>query len=48
VAPPVPEELCLETGGRLGADGSEVEPLDEADLEALRAQLVALAPEKRL
>lgn len=23
-SPPVPKELCLETGGRLGADGSEL------------------------
>lgn len=42
--PPVPFELCLETGGRLGADGQVVEPLTEADLAQLRAQLEALAP----
>ncbi|MGE0861997.1 MAG: hydantoinase/oxoprolinase family protein [Gammaproteobacteria bacterium] len=42
---PVPSELCLETGGRLGADGSVVEPLTDEDLAALRAELVALAPE---
>ncbi len=27
VSPPVPRELCLETGGRLAADGRVVEPL---------------------
>ncbi len=32
---PVPPERCLETGGRLGADGSLVEPLTEADLARL-------------
>ncbi len=42
--PPVPPELCLETGGRLGADGAVVEPLTEADLGALRRRLQALAP----
>jgi len=41
---PVPAELCLETGGRLGADGRVVEPLTEADLEALTARLVELSP----
>ncbi|MGD8644270.1 MAG: hydantoinase/oxoprolinase family protein [Chromatiales bacterium] len=44
VPPPVPPELCLETGGRLGADASVVEPLTEADLGALRAELERLAP----
>ena len=43
--PPVPEELCLETGGRLAADGSEVGPLTEADIEALKAQIIALQPQ---
>ncbi len=43
--PPVPPELCLETGGRLGADGSEVEPLTGADLCALKTRLRELAPE---
>ncbi len=45
VPPPVPPELCLETGGRLGADGTEVEPLSVADLAGLRLQLERLAPE---
>ncbi len=43
--PPVPPELCLETGGRLGADGSLLEPLTEADLDRLRAELLALGAE---
>ncbi len=43
-APPVAKELCLETGGRLGADGAVVEPLTEADLTHLRVALQKLAP----
>jgi N-methylhydantoinase A len=43
--PPVPPSLCLETGGRLGADGSVVEPLEEAELARLRAELERLRPE---
>ncbi len=43
--PPVPAELCLETGGRLGADGSTVEPLGEAECDELVARIQALAPE---
>jgi N-methylhydantoinase A len=43
--PPVLEGLCLETGGRLGADGGVLEPLDEQALERLREQLHRLAPE---
>lgn len=42
--PPVPAELCLETGGRLAADGSDIEALTEADVEALIADLRRLAP----
>jgi len=42
--PPVPAELCLETGGRLGAQGEIVDPLTAADLEALVARLQTLAP----
>ncbi len=44
-AVPVPAELCLETGGRIAADGSEVEPLTEADVDALCARISELAPE---
>ena len=43
--PPVPPELCLETGGRLGADGSVVEDLSAADLDALAAAVARLQPE---
>ncbi len=42
---PVPAQLCLETGGRLGADGRVLEPLSEADLAELRARLLALRPQ---
>lgn len=41
----VPRELCLEVGCRLAADGSEVEPLRDADIAALLDQLKALEPE---
>ena len=41
---PVPRELCLETGGRLGADGSVVEDLSVDQLLALRQQVSDLAP----
>jgi N-methylhydantoinase A len=43
--PPVPTELCVETGGRLAADGSLVEPLTAQDIDALRAAVTRLAPE---
>ncbi len=45
IQPPVPDELCLETGGRLGADGTLVERLTEADLKRLREELERLRPE---
>ena len=44
VEPPVPAEDCLETGGRIGADGEVVEPLTEADLSRLREQIEARKP----
>jgi N-methylhydantoinase A len=44
-APPVPPDLCLETGGRLGADGSWVEPLTAADTADLQAAIQQLAPQ---
>ena len=43
--PPLPEALCLETGGRLAADGREVESLTAADVDALMAQIDALQPQ---
>lgn len=45
VPPPVPHELCLETGGRLGADGSVVDPITAADCEALANAVERLHPE---
>jgi N-methylhydantoinase A len=44
-SPPVAAELCLETGGRLAADGSVVEPLSEQELETLAARLRELKPQ---
>ncbi len=43
--PPVPRRYRLETGGRLAADGSIVEDLTPEDIERLRAEIDALAPE---
>jgi N-methylhydantoinase A len=43
--PPVPAELCLETGGRLAADGGIVDPLTAEDLAALRSALQRLQPQ---
>ena len=37
--PPVPEALCLETGGRVAADGTTLEPLGADDLTALVEEL---------
>jgi N-methylhydantoinase A len=45
VLPPVPVDLCLETGGRLGADGSVVEPLSDDELRSVRQRLEQLRPE---
>ncbi|MDH5653307.1 MAG: hydantoinase/oxoprolinase family protein [Gammaproteobacteria bacterium] len=45
IAPPVPRELCLETGGRLSARGEVVEPLTADDLARLREQVAQLAPQ---
>ncbi|MDE0612766.1 MAG: hydantoinase/oxoprolinase family protein, partial [Gammaproteobacteria bacterium] len=43
--PPVPADLCLETGGRLAFDGEELEPLTETDLDELCRKIEALKPE---
>jgi len=43
--PPVPTELCLETGGRLDAEGGVVEPLSDSQCDRLIDELKALAPE---
>ncbi|MCF6322941.1 MAG: hydantoinase/oxoprolinase family protein [Gammaproteobacteria bacterium] len=45
VTPPVPRELCLETGGRLGADGSVVEDLSDDELALLKKEIERLKPE---
>ncbi|MDZ7661784.1 hydantoinase/oxoprolinase family protein [Thiohalophilus sp.] len=45
LAPPVPRDHCLETGGRLAADGSVIEPLTGADLQQLREAIARLQPE---
>ena len=43
--PPVPAELCLETGGRVAADGATIDPLEEQDLAALVGQVRSLGAE---
>lgn len=45
VAPPIEQELCLETGGRLGADGAMLEPLSTAELDALVTKVEAINPD---
>ena len=44
VPAPVARDLCLETGGRLAADGSVVEDLTAAELEVLVTSIKALEP----
>ncbi len=43
--PPVPAELCFETGGRVAADGSTIEALTADDISALLESLRGAAPE---
>lgn len=43
--PPVPPELCLETGGRVAADGSVIDPLTDDDLQTLRNAIDELQPQ---
>ncbi len=43
-SPPVSPELCLETGGRISAQGEILEPLTDTDLEQLCAQIACLQP----
>jgi len=43
--PPVSRELCIETGGRVAADGSVVEALTDTDLEIIKTALLKLKPE---
>ncbi len=42
---PVPPQYCVETGGRIAADGGVLEGLDAADIAALKRRLQALAPD---
>ena len=43
--PPVPPELCLESGGRLAADGSVVEGLSDEACAQLAERVAELAPQ---
>lgn len=42
---PVPSQLCLETGGRVAADGTTLDELTESDIEELISSLKELKPE---
>ena len=43
--PPIKKELCLETGGRLDADGTVYEGLSDSDITALVDKITELQPE---
>ena len=43
--PPVPTDLCIETGGRLASDGKVLEPLTKDDLAELCRKINELRPE---
>jgi len=43
--PPVPKELCLETGGRVSAAGELIEPLTDQEIESLVEKIKERAPE---
>ena len=45
ISPPVTKELCIETGGRLAADGRQLEALTTDDLEKIKARLLSLKPD---
>ncbi|GJM13077.1 MAG: N-methylhydantoinase A [Pseudohongiella sp.] len=45
VPAPVPRELCLETGGRIAADGSVVLPLSQTEIAELLAKIDLLEPD---
>jgi N-methylhydantoinase A len=45
VTPPVPAELCIETGGRISASGELLDPLSEQDLTAITAAIATLQPQ---
>ncbi len=44
VSPPVAAEYCLETGGRLSAQGDVLEPLTKSDIETLKQETDQLKP----
>jgi N-methylhydantoinase A len=44
-SPPVPEEYCLETGGRVDVTGKCIDPLTKDDLQKLAHQLQVLSPQ---
>lgn len=43
--PPVPPELCIETGGRLDHQGKILEPLEAEDIRQLAERLAELEPQ---
>jgi N-methylhydantoinase A len=43
--PPVPEELCLETGGRITHTGELIDPLTDEDIAVLKQQISELRPQ---
>jgi N-methylhydantoinase A len=45
VSPPVPQDYCLETGGRLSAHGEQLEPLTKEDLKILKQNLERIKPQ---
>ncbi|MEX0963141.1 MAG: hydantoinase/oxoprolinase family protein [Pseudohongiellaceae bacterium] len=45
IAAPVPPELCLETGGRVAADGTVISSLTDAEIANLMEQIEVLAPD---
>lgn len=45
VLPPVPPQLCLETGGRVSAEGSVLSPLSQNEIDELLAKIASLAPD---
>ena len=45
VDPPVPDEMLIETGGRISARGKVIEELTEQDLEQLKSRIKELRPE---
>jgi N-methylhydantoinase A len=45
IAPPVEEKYCLQTGGRIGANGEIIEPLTKLDIDTLLTEIEQLMPE---